>query len=158
MKNQLFATLIIVSAIVFLGGCGSKVDDEIPPATPQASINSSTGEGLNTSKGNSLGNEVSGEHYSITLTGVPTELKVGKAKLVVKLLHHGIPTSVARVAISLSMPSMNMGGPEVELKHTKDGIYEGEAEFSMGGDWQAKVSVEQEGHPGEAVYDFVVMQ
>ena len=49
-------------------------------------------------------------------------------------------------------------GPEITLNHTKDGIYEGEADLSMGGEWQAKVSVEQEGHPGEAVYDFVVMQ
>jgi hypothetical protein len=53
---------------------------------------------------------------------------------------------------------MNMGGPEVVLKHTKDGVYEGEADLSMGGDWRAKVSVDQEGHTGEAVYDFVVMQ
>ena len=105
-----------------------------------------------------MGSEVAGEHFSITLISEPSDLKVGKAKFLVKLLHHGEPTVGAIVKLSLSMPSMNMGGANIELKHTKDGIYEGEADLSMGGDWQAKVSVDQEGHPGEAVYDFVVMQ
>ena len=158
MKNQLIATFIIVNAIVFLCGCGSKVNDETSPSTPQASTNSSTSETPNASKGNSLGSVISGDHFTITLTAVPSELKVGKAKFIVKLLHHGEPTNGATVRLSFSMPSMNMKESDVILKPTKDGIYEGEVELSMGGDWRAIVNVDQEGHHGEAVYDFVVMQ
>ncbi len=158
MKNQTISTFIIVSAIIFLGGCGSKVTDEIPPAAPQASASSGTSDAAIAQKGSTLGSEVVGDHFSVTLTSEPTDLKVGKAKFIVKLLHHGEPTDGATVKLSFSMPSMNMGESEVRLKFTKDGMYEGEAELSMGGDWQAKVSVDQEGHPGEATYDFVVMQ
>ncbi len=152
MKLQTLALLAVVPILIW--GCGeSKTEDAAQPPTGTGAATMPAAP-----KGASLGSEGGNDHFTITLTAVPSDLKVGKAKFIAKVLHHGQPTDGAMVKLSLSMPSMNMGGPEVELKHTKDGIYAGEADLSMGGDWQAKVSVEQEDHPGEAVYDFVVAQ
>lgn len=142
-------------AIVILAwGCGDAKQDTAPPTTEPATSAGAP----EAPKGASLGTERANEHFAITLTAKPAELKVGMAEFSARVLHHGQPTEAATVKVSLSMPSMNMGGPEITLKHTSNGVYEGEADLSMGGDWQAKVSVEQEGHPGEATYDFVVMQ
>ena len=152
-----YAPTIAIAALaiaVLAWGCGDSKQDNAPPTADQPA----TGASPNVSKGVALGTEKANEHFAISLTAEPAELKVGKAKFIAKVLHHGQPTQGATVRVSLSMPTMNMGGPEITLNHTKDGIYEGEADLSMGGEWQAKVSVEQEGHPGEAVYDFVVMQ
>lgn len=155
-----YTSMIAITALaigILAWGCGDAKQDTAPPPTePAASAGAPSAP--EAPKGASLGTERANEHFAITLTAKPAELKVGMAKFVAKVLHHGQPTGDATVKVSLSMPAMNMGGPEIALKHTSNGVYEGEADLSMGGDWQAKVSVEQEGHPGEAVYDFVVMQ
>jgi hypothetical protein len=150
MKLNMLAAFVLASGIL-VAGCGdSKTDDATTLASPSTRADAT--------KGAALGMEKANEHFGITLTAEPSELKVGNAKFTAKVLHHGQPTEGASVKLSLSMPSMNMGGSEVELKHTSGGVYEGEADLSMGGDWRAKVSVGQEGHSGEADYDFVVMQ
>lgn len=155
MKTQTIIGLSVIAAVLALAGCGPTTKEEPSAATPPASPPATT---TQAPKGAALGTEEQNDHFSITLTAEPAELKVGKVKFLAKVMHHGQPTDAATVKLSLSMPTMNMGGPDVELKATKDGMYEGEAELSMGGDWQGKVTVEQEGHPGEAVYGFVVMQ
>ncbi len=65
-----------------------------------------------------LGQQMSTEHFSVTLTSDPKSPKVGETKFSVEVLHHGAPAEDAKVRLSLSMPTMDMGGPEVELKHT----------------------------------------
>lgn len=154
-------TIIIASAAfvaaVLAWGCGDSKQD-VSPSTIDQTTSTGAPKTPEAEKGASLGTERANEHFAITLTAEPSELKVGKAMFIAKVLHHGQPTENATVKLSLSMPSMNMGGPEVMLKHTSNGMYQGEADLSMGGDWQAKVTVDQEGHPGEAVYNFVVMQ
>lgn len=158
MRTHISIITMAALAIVFLAwGCGAAKQNTAPPTTEPAT-SAGAPKAPEAPTGASLGSEIANEHFAITLTAEPAELKVGKAKFVAKVLHHGQPTGDATVKISLSMPAMNMGGPEIALKHMSNGVYEGEADLSMGGDWQAKVSVEQEGHPGEAVYDFVVMQ
>ena len=158
MKAQI--SLVTVSALVvalIAWGCGDSKPDA-PQATADQTTSTSAPKVSDVSSVASLGTEKANEHFAITLTAEPSEPKVGKAKFIAKVLHHGQPTDSANVKLSLSMPSMNMGGPEITLKHASNGMYEGEADLSMGGDWQAKVTVDQEGHPGEAVYNFVVMQ
>ena len=153
------ALSIALTAIALAGslmGCAGPKDDA-DLSTPQAKVEGSDPQ-AGAPKGASLGSQIANEHFAVTLTAEPSELKVGRAKFIAKVLHHGEPTAGASVKLKLSMPEMGMGGPDVTLKHTKGGSYEGEAELSMGGNWEAKVSVEQEGHPGEATYRFVVMQ
>lgn len=152
MKITLIPTLMLVGLILM--GCASSTETENSKVDAQPSSKPS----VDVVKGAALGTEAAGDHYAITLTAQPSELKVGKATFSAKILHHGEPTEGATVRLMLSMPKMNMGGPTRELTHKGGGVYVGEVELSMGGEWQAKVSVDQEGHTGEAVYDFVAMQ
>lgn len=154
LKTIAVVSLTVLCAIAIIGCGDSKQENTTTTVAPSPSEEKAPA----APKGATLGSETSNEHFTITLTAEPKELKVGRATFLAKVLHHGQPTSGAAVKISLSMPSMNMGGPELTLKHSGNGVYKGEADLSMGGDWQAKVSVEQEGHPGEAIYIFVVMQ
>lgn len=154
-RNTSTIAVTAIALTVLAWGCGDAKQENAPPATDRPAASSEASEAA---KGARLGVEKADEHFAIALTAEPAEPTVGKAKFIAKVLHHGEPTKDATVKVSLSMPSMNMGGPEITLKHTADGVYQGEADLSMGGDWQAKVSVEQEGHTGEAIYDFVVMQ
>ncbi|MGI8923327.1 MAG: FixH family protein [Fimbriimonadales bacterium] len=158
MKLQHLTAFVILATAVLTWGCGSSKTDESSSTTSPSTQGADTQKPSGAGKAASLGTAKSNEHFTVTLTAVPSELRVGKARFIAKLLHHGQPTDAAKVKLSLSQPAMNMGGPEVELQHAKDGIYEGALDLSMGGDWQAKVSMEQEGHPGEAIYDFVVSQ
>lgn len=146
MKARILFVLVLSATVAnLLVGCGSKEETIAPP--------SATG-----NKSAALGSKQASEHFTITLSTEPQEPKVGKAKFVAAVTHHGQPTEKAAIKLSLSMPSMNMGGMEVVLKHVDGGKYEGEADLSMGGDWQAKIIAEQEGHTGEGAYSFVVNQ
>ncbi len=51
------------------------------------------------------------------------------------------------------MPTMQMVGPDVTLKPAGE-EYEGTANLSMGGAWQAKATVTAGGDTGTAVYNF----
>lgn len=147
-------TLAVASLALgsILSGCVGK--EETVTVTPP----STTAPTAEPAKGSALGTEVQGEHYAIKLETEPAEPKVGKVKFTATILHHGTPTDAAKVKIVTTMPSMGHGGPEGDMKHVGAGVYTAELDLPMEGEMQAKISVDQEGHTGEAMFDFVAKQ
>lgn len=147
------SAIILGLATILVWGC-SQSDS----ANQESAGTSAQNETQGLPKNHALGTASEAEHFTITLKAEPADLKPGRAKFIAVVLHHGKPTPTADVKLSLSMPSMNMDGPDVRLTHTADGVYEGDVELPMGGEWLAKVMVDEEGHTGTASYDFVVMK
>ena len=149
--NHKIYTLALASLLfgVSVSGCVGKEESvTIKPSPATTPVSEPV-------KGSALGTEVQGEHYSIKLEADPTEPKVGKVKFSATILHHGTPTEGATVKLTTSMPAMGHSGPEAELKSVGGGVYSGELEIGMAGEFQATVAVDQEGHTGEAKFDFV---
>jgi hypothetical protein len=147
-----FQSFVLASVLAgaIVGGCVGKEETTTVTPTPNAAPTAAA-----PAKGSALGTEVQGEHYAIKLEADPAEPKVGKVKFTATILHHGTPTEGATVKLTTTMPSMGHAGPETELKSVGAGVYSGELELGMAGDIQATVSVDQEGHIGEAKFDFV---
>ena len=149
MKLNLPTALALACAIA-AASCSSK--DIVPVRSESAATTSAT-------VTLALGDEAQAEHYSVVLTLSPKEVKVGDTKLTAVVKHHGQPEPNATVKVDLSMPGHAMDATTVDLKHSKDGVYLGPANLSMGGEWQAKVSVSNpEGHSNVFVYKFVALQ
>ena len=148
-KATHFAIAMTVSACI-LGGCVGKEESVTLPPPNQTSTAAT--------KGSALGTEVQGEHYAIKLVADPAEPKVGKVKFTANVMHHGQPTDGAKVNLETTMPAMGHDGPKTELKSAGGGEYSGELDLGMAGEFSATVSVDQEGHTGEAQFSFVVKQ
>lgn len=80
--------------------------------------------------------------YTVNVGITPWPAKVGDAYFNVQVADRaGKPVDDAKVTLSLSMPSMSMGGPTVETAPKGQGTYMGKATLSMASDWAAEVSV-----------------
>jgi nitrogen fixation protein FixH len=91
-----------------------------------------------------------------TIPEHPTE---GPVRFHAMILRADQPVTDAKVELSLSMPTMEMGGPTIPLQHRSNGIYEGDADLSMGGEWQARLTIQgPDGQTGLASYQFVALQ
>lgn len=151
MNHFLSALLVAAIACLAATGCGNH-QDQTHSGDRRANADASK------KPGGSLGVEQKTEHFGIALTAQPADLKVGAATFKATIRYHGEPTRAAKVTVILSMPEMDMGGPTITLKHEEQGVYSARADLSMGGNWRALVKVEEEGHTGEATFDFTVMQ
>lgn len=67
--------------------------------------------------------------------------KMKPVKFILKLSKQDKPLEGAEVSFDLTMPSMYMPKNEVKLKETSKGTYEGDALFTMSGDWRINTSV-----------------
>jgi hypothetical protein len=144
--------ILAIASVLFgsaISGCVGKEESVTVKPSPTSSPVTEP------AKGSALGTEVQGEHYAIKLESEPVEPKVGKVKFTATVLHHGTPTETAKVMLTTSMPAMGHGGPEAEMKHVGAGVYTAEIELAMAGETQARITVDQEGHLGEATFDFV---
>ena len=111
--------------------------------------------------GAALGADEAAGPFHVTLTSEPAEPKVGDTLFRARVTRDGSPIAGADVTLSLSMPSMSMGGPEAKLNASDSGgpgTYEGTANLSMGGEYQANLAVESGGETGSATYTFMAMQ
>jgi nitrogen fixation protein FixH len=108
--------------------------------------------------GAALGTEQAAGPFQVTLSTDPAAPKVGETRFQAKVSRSGQPVSGATVRVSLSMPSMNMAGPEVTLKPAGAGEYEGTANLGMAGDWQAKTTVSAGADTGAAIYQLTAGQ
>lgn len=106
----------------------------------------------------SLGTQQPAGPFQVTLSTDPAAPRVGDTRFEARITRDGQPATGATVRVSLSMPSMQMVGPEVSLEPTGDDTYAGMANLSMGGEWQADVSVSAGGESGTAVYQFSASQ
>lgn len=149
--------IIAVAALGLVAGC-AKTETPAPaaptattteapkPAEPKAAV----------AQGAPLGTRLPADHYLIILNSTPTELKVGKAKFTALIGHHGAPAEGVTVKLTTHMPSMGHAGPGTTLKASEPGIYVGELDLPMAGEYTAKVTLELPGHPGVAEYRFTV--
>lgn len=67
--------------------------------------------------------------------------KMKPVKFILKLSKQDKPLEKAEVSFDLTMPSMYMPKNEVKLKESSKGTYEGEALFTMSGDWRINTSI-----------------
>lgn len=142
--SLLFGALALTWA---LAGCrpGTEQTTAPPPAGTGAAV-----------AGAALGTEQTAGPFMVTLS-TENPPKAGETQFEATVTRNGQPVTDATVNVNLSMPSMQMAGPEVTLKPAGD-HYEGTANLSMGGDWQAKTTVSAGGETGTAIYDFNASQ
>ncbi len=168
--KRIFATSLIAGSLAFplvIAGCNRGAEEaETPPAatsspapaTGETATTPPAGAGTAAPAGAALGTAQAAGPFQITLTTDPAAPTEGDTRFIAAVTRDGKPVKDAEVKAALSMPTMNMGGPNVELDHKDDGRYQGEADLSMGGAWQAVVTVSDEGETGTATYAFAAMQ
>jgi hypothetical protein len=145
---------IIVAGL--LSGCNQQPEQTslTQDVAPQANIETNAGTGTQT-KGTTLGTEQAAGPFRVVLTTPTMPPKVGETPFTAQVTRGGTPITGATVNLKLSMPSMNMGGPESTLALTGD-RYMGNANLGMAGEWQADVAVKSGNETGTAVYVFNV--
>jgi nitrogen fixation protein FixH len=149
MRRTVMVLLFFGALAGSLAGCNGNQPAPTPPAQPSG--------GGSPPAGAALGTEQAAGPFQVTLSTDPDTPKAGNTKFEAKVTKGGQPVKDATVNLSLSMPSMSMMGPEVTLKPAGD-EYEGAANLSMGGEWEAKVTVSAGGETGTAVYRFSASQ
>ncbi len=151
-SRSAFVTSLLLTLIVVAGGCGTPQEQKAanePAATPAPAAPAAT------SSSAKLGEEVEADHFMVTLATDPAEPKAGKVKLIAKVSHHGEPAAAATINVTSEMPKMGHAGPSGVLKHTKDGVFEGELDLPMAGEFTIKLDIEQDGHTGAATFGFI---
>lgn len=152
-----YGMALAIGAIALTGmlvGCGGGTSQS--PTSPAQTGSGATATGT-TSTGSALGTAAAAGPFQVTLTTDPAAPKVGDTRFQAQVTKDGQPVKDATVTISLSMPSMNMGGPETTFKPTGE-QYEGAANLGMGGEYQAKTTVTAGGDTGTAVFQFMATQ
>jgi hypothetical protein len=149
MKN-----LAIGFALVLLAGCAA------PSSNNAADDHAGHSHGADAPtsgavRGTSLGTEVAGAHYRVTLRVTPESPAVGTAKFTASVADAKEGTTVH---VQLSMPGMNMGGPGIEMKSVGNGVFEGAAKLPMPGEYQAEVHLSGPDGPETATYTFGVRE
>ena len=167
MPSNAKSRIFLVGGIIMTGllsGCNpqpeqtSATQHAAPPA--DAGTNAGTIAGTNAgtvtqAKGATLGTEQAAGPFQVVLTTPTIPPKVGETSFTAQVTRGGTPVTGATVDLKLSMPTMNMGGPEVTFAPTGD-RYEGNANLGMAGEWQADVAVKSGNETGTAVYVFNV--
>ena len=148
--KQFFSIALACVAAIAMWGCGVDTAKDVQSQPSTASRSNLPG--------SELGSEATDGQFTVVLRADSPELKVGKATFTATVKFKGEPAEDAKVTLNLSMPTMNMNGPTLTLKHTQGGNFAGETDLTMGGDWLAKVDVSKEGQQYEAIYRFVALQ
>jgi Cu(I)/Ag(I) efflux system membrane fusion protein len=79
---------------------------------------------------------------TLSLATAPENLKPGPVLLKLTLTNQsGKPVTNAQVVFVYTMPMPGMMDSKVTARHTKDGLYEGNVLFGMGGTWVVTVNV-----------------
>jgi nitrogen fixation protein FixH len=141
MKSAVMIVGALVLSAGLVAGCGPQ--DTATEGAPQRVA------------GGELGTEREAGPFIVTMS-IEEPLQVGDRNMVVFVAHDGMPVTDGNVVVDLSMPDMQMLGPDVTMTHLADGRYEGTANLSMGGPWQAIVRVSAHDETGEAAYHFDV--
>lgn len=167
MKTRYFAALTLIGlTLLFAAGCGQKeiaesaADAPAPrgAAAPAVSTASTPTSLPGSPSGAALAEENAAGPFTVTLTTEPERPTEGETALTAVVTRGGQPVTDAHIQLNLSMPTMNMGGPEVEMKHAEGGRYTAKANLSMGGAWEAKVEVHQGDQTGTATCNFTALQ
>ncbi|HXG24514.1 MAG TPA: FixH family protein [Chthonomonadales bacterium] len=143
--------LSILAVAWALAGCRGGEQTAAPPPTtmPPTSTTAPTATGA------TLGTEQAAGPFQVTLSTEPAAPKVGDTHFELRISRGGQPVTDATVQLSLSMPSMNMAGPEATLESGGE-HYHTTAKLGMAGEWEARVTVTADGESGTATYRFSV--
>ena len=145
---------IIVAGL--LSGCNPQPEQTTPTESAAPPAKTETNAGTETAtKGAALGTGQAAAPFQVVLTTPTMPPKVGDTPFTAQVTRGGTPVTGATVNLKLSMPSMNMGGPEVTLAPAGD-RYTGNANLGMAGEWQAEVVMKAGNETGTAVYLFNV--
>ena len=164
MRTTSFRTLLGVLLLAGgLMGCSPQAEQASAPAetAPAETAPATTGTASATTgatpatAGAALGTSQAAGPFTVVLNTARNPPEVGEARFTADVTRDGQPVNAATVTLKLSMPSMNMGGPEVTLTPV-EGHYGGVADLSMGGEWQADVVVTSGNDTGTATYVFTV--
>lgn len=146
--QRILGITLLLGALALTGplaGCRGRTE---PAATPPP--------GAPPVAGASIGTPQPAGPFEVTLS-TETPPKMGDTRFEATVTRNGQPVTDATVNLDLSMPSMQMAGPDVTLKPSGND-YEGTANLSMGGEWQAKTTVSAGGETGTAIYNFNASQ
>lgn len=151
---RMVMALVSAALIGMLAGCagGTNQTSTAPPQTKSGATATSSA-----ATGAGLGTAAAAGPFKVTLTSVPAAPKVGETRFQAQVTRDGQPVKNATVTVSLSMPSMDMGGPETTLKAAGE-QYAGTANLGMGGEYQAKTTVTAGGDTGTAHFHFMASQ
>ena len=143
-----------------LSGCGNNAEPTASTEAPAMSGNMDNMATTNaaTPTGVTPGTATQAGPFEVTLALDAPEPKVGDTSFKVTVTRDGKPVEDATVKLALTMPQMNMGGPDAMLPHTQGGVYAGKANLSMGGAYSTTVEVSAGADKGEATYDFRAVQ
>jgi Cu(I)/Ag(I) efflux system membrane fusion protein len=81
------------------------------------------------------------EGLTLTLATEPEPPKKGENRVRLTVQAQGSPVTDAAVTLAYTMAMPGMEIETVEVKHTKDGIYEAEVDFGMKGAWEIEASI-----------------
>ncbi len=161
--NSFLKFPLLVGALALtsvLAGCGNNTE---PVATTEAPPMSGNMDNIATANaatptGAAPGTPAMAGPFEVTLSLDAPEPKVGDTPFKVTVTRNGKPVEDATVKLALTMPQMNMGGPNATLAHTQGGVYAGTANLGMGGAYSTVVEVSAGADKGEATYDFRAVQ
>lgn len=80
-------------------------------------------------------------------------VKGEKSPVEIKVMEEGEPVTDLSAIVSFEMTKMSHGTVNLKLKEAKDGIYSGEAEFPMAGEYVATFTLKKEGYTIEKVLE-----
>ncbi len=94
-----------------------------------------------------------GENWEPEFTQDVYFVKGAKSPVEIKVMEEGEPVTDLSAIVSFEMTKMSHGTVNLKLKEAKDGIYSGEAEFPMAGEYVATFTLKKEGYTIEKVLE-----
>ncbi|WP_339253027.1 FixH family protein [Sporosarcina sp. FSL W8-0480] len=99
-----------------------------------------------------------GSKIDIALDTAPDSVKGTTSDMIVKVTKGDEPIDDAKVSGSLEMAKMDHGSIDVEFESIGNGLYRGQVELPMGGDWIADVEVDAAGETATTILTFEVKE
>ncbi|MGV2939408.1 FixH family protein [Mesobacillus sp. LC4] len=94
--------------------------------------------------------------WKLEITKEPVFANGKESNFEIKVTEDGAAAKGLHIVAEFAMGSMDHGTIDVELEELSDGVYSGNAEFSMAGEWEAAFTLEKDGAKQEEVVNMNV--
>lgn len=94
--------------------------------------------------------------WKLEITKEPVFANGKESNFEIKVTEDGAAAKGLHIVAEFAMGSMDHGTIDVELEELSDGVYSGNAEFSMAGEWEAAFALEKDGAKQEEVVNMNV--
>ncbi|WP_226642742.1 FixH family protein [Mesobacillus subterraneus] len=94
--------------------------------------------------------------WKLEITKEPVFANGKESNFEIKVTEDGTAAKGLHIVAEFAMGSMDHGTIDVELEELSDGVYSGNAEFSMTGEWEAAFTLEKDGATQEEVVNMNV--